>query len=248
MFITCLLVLWTEPLLGTEPGSHLFILSGQSNILGMDPKETFLPKLTDEFGQEKVIVVKHGGDGRPIRRWYRQWQPLQGNTPQGRGDIYDQLLVKVEQKTKGKRLATVTFVWMQGETDAMEHFGREYKTSLIGLVQQLVVDLGREDLNVVLGRISDHDLTTGKYPHWSMVRQAQVEAAEAEPYWRWVDTDQFNDGMAEDGRYLIDDLHYTPEGYRLLGCRFAEEAITLIKLRKQAWATTDEANEEVVTD
>lgn len=248
LLISFLLIIWAEPLLGDERESNLFILSGQSNILGMDPEETFLPKLIDEFGKENIIVVKHGGDGQPIRRWHKQWQPLQGNSPNrpnGRGDIYDQLLVKVEQKTKGKRPATVTFVWMQGETDAMENFGHEYKASLIGLVQQLAADLGREDINVVLGRISDHDLITGKYPHWPVVRQAQVEAAEAEPYWRWVDTDQFNDGIAEDGSLLVDDLHYTPEGYALLGSRFAEEAIALIKQRKQSLPATDGG---IVTD
>lgn len=231
-FIALLLVLCSvSPLLAGDSGHHLFILSGQSNMLGMDPRKTFVPTLVEEFGEERVIVVKHSGDGRPIRRWYKDWKPLHGNAPKASGDIYDRLLDKVRQKIRGKEIETVTFVWMQGETDAMEQFGKEYKASLVGLVEQLSSDLGREDVNVVLGRISDFDLTAGKYPHWRVVRRAQVEAAEANPYWRWVDTDLFNDGMGEEGQILVDDLHYTVEGYALLGHHFAREAIELIKLR-----------------
>lgn len=235
LLITLLLTICSvSPLLGSESGHHLFILSGQSNMLRMDPKETFIPTLEKEFGEERLIVVKHSGDGRPMRCWYKNWKPMRGNSPKAGGDIYDHLLEKVEQEIQGKEIETVTFVWMQGETDAMEQFGKEYKASLIGLVEQLSGDLGREDINVVLGRISDYDLTMGKYPHWLMVRRAQVEAAEANPYWRWVDTDLFNDGVNEEGQMLENDLHYTAEGYALLGNRFAQKAIDLIKLRTQS--------------
>lgn len=236
LFLTALLltIFSVSPLLGSESGSHLFILSGQSNMLRMDPRETFIPTLVEEFGEERVIVVKHSGDGRPIRYWYKKWKPLHGNSPKASGYIYDRLLDKVEHEIQGRELKTVTFVWMQGETDAMEQFGKEYKASLIGLVAQLSRDLGREDINVVLGRISDYEITTRKNPHWLVVRRAQVEAAEANPYWRWVDTDLFNDGVDEEGQILENDLHYTAEGYALLGDRFAQEAIDLIKLRSQS--------------
>ncbi len=246
LFITFLFsIVAVSSLLASESGKHLFILSGQSNMLGIDPTETFIPTLAEEFGEENVIVVKHGGDGQPIRRWYKKWKPLRGKTPMGKGDIYDLLLTKVKRQIRERQIETVTFVWMQGETDAMEQFGEEYKLSLSGLVQQLSEDLERQDINVVLGRISDYDIITAKYPHWLLVRRVQVEVAEANPYWRWVDTDRFNDGVSEDGRILMDDLHYTPEGYRLLGRRFAEEAIELINLRKKVSRTDIE---EVVTE
>ena len=52
-----------------EEGKHLFILSGQSNMAGMDPKLSFIPAVEEKFGKENVIVVKDAHGGRPIRDW-----------------------------------------------------------------------------------------------------------------------------------------------------------------------------------
>jgi hypothetical protein len=54
---------------------HLFILSGQSNMVGLKPEESFTPIIEDEYGKENVIVVKNAFGGQPIRRWYRDWKP-----------------------------------------------------------------------------------------------------------------------------------------------------------------------------
>ncbi|MCP4779160.1 MAG: hypothetical protein GY880_33510, partial [Planctomycetaceae bacterium] len=43
----------------------------------------------------------------------------------------------------------------------------------------------------------------------------------------WVDTDDLNDRKV-DGK-VIHDLHYHPEGYRILGERFAKKSIDLIQ-------------------
>jgi len=54
-----------------QEGAHLFILSGQSNMAGLQPAESFTPAVEKTFGKEKVIVVKSGQGGQPIRRWYK---------------------------------------------------------------------------------------------------------------------------------------------------------------------------------
>jgi hypothetical protein len=87
-------------------------------------------------------------------------------------------------------------------------------------------DLKLESINFVIGRISDFDMTDKKYPHWTMIRKAQVKVAEADPKGAWVDTDDLNNkkpGQKGGG------LHYTKAGYKILGQRFAEKAIELIK-------------------
>ena len=61
-----------------------------------------------------------------------------------------------------------------------------------------------------------------------MVREIQVEFANSEPRAGWVDTDDLNDGLSRTGQALSNDLHYSAEGYRVLGRRFAEKAIELI--------------------
>ena len=206
---------------GGEQGKHLFILSGQSNMVGLDPSTSFIPTVAAEFGQDNVIVVKDACSGQPIRRWYKKWKPAAGDKPEATGDLYDRLMTKVNAAIKDKRIETVTFVWMQGERDAREKHGDVYAASLKGLFDQLSEDLGRQDVNGVIGRLSDFGLNNEGFPHWAMVRQAQVEVAEADPRCDSVDTDDLNGkGNA---------LHYTKEGYHVLGKRFAEKSIEQIK-------------------
>ncbi len=212
----------------TEEGAHLFILSGQSNMAGLDPRISFTPAVQAAFGKASVIVVKDAHGGQPIRRWYKKWQPAKGDTPAANGDLYDRLMTKVNAAIEGTGISTVTFVWMQGERDAREKHGDVYAASLKGLLAQLSEDLGREDIHFVIGRLSDFDMDNRQYPHWTTVRDAQVEVAEADPHGTWVDTDDLNDGKNKKGGEIKNDLHYAVEGYRILGERFAREAIDLI--------------------
>jgi hypothetical protein len=152
---------------------------------------------------EVVIAVS----GQPIRRWYKQWKPAKNwkpakpgdEPPKATGDLYDRLMTKV------------------------------YAASLRGLIAQLQKDLGRSDLNVVIGRISDFDMGDTRFPHWTIVRKAQVEVAASSRRYAWVDTDDLNDGVDRKGRKITNGLHYSAEGYKLLGKRFAEKAAELIK-------------------
>jgi len=47
---------------------HLFVLSGQSNMVGMDPEVSFAPIVAREFGKDQVLVVKNAHSGQSIRR------------------------------------------------------------------------------------------------------------------------------------------------------------------------------------
>ena len=68
-----------------------------------------------------------------------------------------------------------------------------------------------------------------RYLHWTMVRKAQVNVAESNPRFAWVNTDDLNDGLNRGGKEIKKDLHYSAEGYKTLGKRFAESALKLIK-------------------
>jgi hypothetical protein len=206
---------------GTEQkGKHLFILSGQSNMAGLKPEISFTPAVEAKFGADNILVIKDAQSGQPIRRWYKKWKPTKGDAPPASGDLYDRLIAKVEAVTKDERIRTVTFVWMQGERDARESHGEVYAESFKGLVAQLTDDLGRKDINFVIGRISDFDMSNAKYPHWTKVRDAQVAVAEADPRGAWVDTDGLNGSK--------NGLHYTAKGYKELGKCIADTAIRLI--------------------
>ena len=117
---------------------------------------------------------------------------------------------------------------MQGERDAREELSEVYEESLIGLYEQLCEDLDRDDINFVIGRISDFDMNNERYPHWTMVRDIQVKVAESNPRFAWIDTDDLNDGVNRRGREIENDLHMSGEGYVIMGTRFAEKSIELI--------------------
>ncbi|MHC4994617.1 MAG: sialate O-acetylesterase [Planctomycetota bacterium] len=213
-------------------GKHLFILSGQSNMQGHRPDEAFTPAVQKEFGADNVIVVQHALGGQPIHRWYKKWKDPQGNPPADKkqiGDLYDALMVKVKEARGDSKIATVSFFWMQGERDAKMEWGPVYEKSLRGLINQLKRDLKREDVNVIIGRLSDFDLKNEKYPHWTIVRETQVKVAETTPRAVWVDTDDLNTGKARNGKDYVDDLHYAEKGYAEFGKRMAAASIKLIK-------------------
>jgi hypothetical protein len=204
--------------LASEKQTHLFMLSGQSNMKGLNPEISFAPAIEKTFGKENVIVVKSAQNGQPIRRWYKEWKPGKTAAP-GKpwtSDLYDTLIAAAQKGLGDRKPDTITFVWMQGETDAREGYGDVYAQSLIGLVNQIKKDMKCEKFYFVIGRLSDYK----KGGDWEVVRQAQVKAAEGDPCGAWVDTDDLNGSNNA--------LHYIPEGYKTLGERFAQEAIKLI--------------------
>jgi hypothetical protein len=134
---------------------------------------------------------------------------------------------KVKPAIKAQKLASVSFVWMQGERDAKMGWGNLYEEALLGLHTQLAKDLGlkAEDMGFVIGRLSDFDMENTRYQHWTKVRQAQVKVADSSQKFTWVDTDDLNDGKNRRGKDIKDDLHYSAEGYKTLGRRFAEASL-----------------------
>lgn len=209
-------------------GKHLFILSGQSNMVGMDLDVSFAPAVTKALGKDKVIVVKDAHGGQSIRSWaktnHENPAPTTGRVPKVRGELYDRLMEKVKVAIKDQSLKTVTFIWMQGESDLNNTAYDAYLKELLG---QLEVDLAFKKINIVIGRISDAGLDGGKRREGNLtIRRVQQEFAEGHPRGAWVDTDDLNN--KKDGDKVVNDLHYTKEGYGILGTRFAEKAIELI--------------------
>jgi hypothetical protein len=212
-----------------DAGAHLFILSGQSNLQGHRPEEAFTPAVTKALGKERVIVVQDAMGGQPILRWDKQWTSPSGEKPAKTGDLYERLMSKVKPAIEGRRLDSVTFLWMQGERDARMEWGEVYEASLKRLHTQLERDLKRDDVCFVIGRLSDFDMDNQRYPHWTRIREIQVGVADSDPSFAWVNTDDLNDGKNRRGKAIENDLHYSAEGYKTLGKRFAEKALKLIR-------------------
>jgi|GEM_PF-473638 len=211
-----------------KTGRHLFILSGQSNMAFFDQKKSFMPAVENAFGKENVTVVKNAVPGRPIANWYKLTKaPEKNKSADGKGELgplYEALMKEVKAATAGKTYDTVTFLWMQGESDA-GNGNSVYAESFNGLLAQLKADLGIESINFVIGRISDARMGN---PNWVKIREIQVKLAGDDPHGEWINTDDLNDRVDKDGK-PVNGMHYTKEGYKILGQRFAEKAIALIK-------------------
>lgn len=222
----------STPPAGDEPprtGKHLFILSGQSNMAGLKPELSFTPTVAEAFGESEVIVVKSAYSGASIRSWaktnHEDPPPTAGRVPKVRGHFYPSLINSALAAIEGQQIQTVTLVWMQGESDLNN---TAYAAYLDELYAQIQADLDFNDINFVIGRISDAGLDNPKRLAGRLnIRKVQAQYAEAHPRGAWIDTDDLNDRI-KDGEQ-IDDLHYTEEGYVELGRRFAVASIKLIK-------------------
>jgi hypothetical protein len=220
-----LLMLGVSSIQGSgAPKIRLFILSGQSNMAGLNPDLSFTPSVKKAFPDDEVIVVKSAQGGQPIRRWYRNWKaPADVRVKlrpgeKGNGDLYDVLMTKVQGAIAGKNIDTVTFVWMQGEADAKAGLAAVYEESLRGLIKQLRDDLKRPDMFFVIGRLSDYKNGDAG---WDAVRVSQEKVGREESLGAWVDTDDLNGPNNK--------LHYTGQGYVELGNRLAAKAIELAR-------------------
>tara|TARA_R110002167_G_scaffold73016_6_gene204869 strand:- start:2916 stop:3668 length:753 start_codon:yes stop_codon:yes gene_type:complete len=211
-----------------QQSKHLFILSGQSNMHRLNLKESFIPAIDSEFTKGNSIFVKDATGGRSIKRWYRNWEAPTGEQQNIQVDLYDSLMAKVNPVINNEKIKTVTFIWMQGERDANSGYGKVYEKSLIGLYKQLSNDLERTDINFVIGRLSDFDMSNERYIHWTMIRDIQVKVAASNPHFDWINTDDLNDGVNSEGQQIQNDLHMSVLGYEIMGKRFAEKSIGLI--------------------
>ena len=161
--------------------------------------------------------------------------PEIGTGPQEqRFPLYYQTILAKYQKLlkKHPEPTSVTFCWMQGERDAKEKVDAAYADALKQLIANLRRDLKQPNLNVVIGRISDYG-DSGS-PNWEAVRKAQVDVANGYPQGSWVDCDDLNDGINRKGKEIKNDLHYSREGYKILGARFARQAKALVDGKKPA--------------
>lgn len=217
-----LLTLLSSRVDAADEGKHLFLLSGQSNMKRFQHKQFFIPAVHAEYGAENVIVIKNAEGGQPISMWYNGWTSAKGEKPKDTGRLYDTLIEQIKEQTDGVGIKSVTLIWMQGEADAKGGHVDAYAKSFRGLLKQLETDLGRNDINVIIGRLSDYGVKKRPSAEWKKLRKVQMSLADENPRAVWIDTDDLNGEK--------DELHYVrPDGYRKLGERYVEAAGMLIE-------------------
>lgn len=215
-----------EKNLAENKSGHLFILSGQSNMTG-GLETGFTEVITKALGKDQVKIVRSMKSGRGIRFWVKDYDmpeghELHGKLTGGNGEEYPKLLQAIKDAGDARTFKTVTFVWMQGESDAGRDLAAAYEKSFKTLCNQLKTDLGLEKMHFVIGRISDFGLHGESKEGWKRMRELQVHIAESDPLGAWIDTDDLNGG---DEKTPQGELHYPPEQCPKLGERFGKKAL-----------------------
>ena len=211
-------------------------------MAGMDPETGFMTEAKKLFKDEKVVYIKVAKGGQPICRWLEEWQDIAKKNgleenhikrihKGGKVEFYQPILDQYkEMLKKHPKFESVTFCWMQGERDANGGAHAAYKDALKQLISNLRRDLKHPDMNVVIGRIGDYALDRESCV---TVRKVQSEIANEDPHGAWVDVDDLNDRMVKGEMQSV--VHYNrPEGYVVLGERFARQGYALIKGKKPA--------------
>jgi hypothetical protein len=206
---------------------HLFILSGQSNMTAGLTKG-FTDKVENAFGKENVTVAMSMKSGRGLRYWCSDYRYSNNQKPSEQeqadnGSLYQPLIDAVKAAAGDKSFDTITFIWMQGESDALKGRADVYAENFLKLLDRLKTDLKRETLPFVMGRISDHDM---KNPNWTSMRDVQVKLAESHPDGAWIDTDDLNGGEAG---LPGGEMHYPKTESVTLGARFATKVIGMTR-------------------
>ena len=238
--ITLLTLLLTASVVtAVDKPVHLFILSGQSNMARMNPNAGFMPEAGKLFKDEEVVYIKISKGSQPICRWLEEWQDIAKENGLDERHIqrihrgwkvalYQPILDKYQEMLKKHpRLTSVTFCWMQGESDAQARAQAAYKDALKLLITKLRRDLKRPDMNIVIGRISDYAIDNPE-SGCVAIRNIQREIVDEDARGAWVDVDDLND--IEVNGEMKTDIHYKrPKGYIILGQRFARQGYALIK-------------------
>ncbi|MDD7985279.1 sialate O-acetylesterase [Lentisphaera marina] len=238
-----------------EQAKHLIILSGQSNMNGkVRESDIIKPMVEKEFGQGSVIAVRHAAAGSSIAYWLEKTIDAYGNEITSPGTVYPKLMSSVKAAIKDKEITSVTFIWMQGESDVLLNPKPDwkkdksmpaeiYQKNFFRLLDRIKADLKLKDINVVIGRLSDYHMhekmqqNKVKSDAWIAIRDLQVKIAETLPHGAWVNTDDLNDGLQtrrvkNKGTEIIEvsnDLHYTDKGYKEFSKRLAKASQKLIR-------------------
>jgi hypothetical protein len=195
---------------------------------------TFARRLQELDPEGSIALIKYSRGGTSIAieaaGEFGCWDP---DFSAGNGvNQYDHFLATVRRAMSGRdldgdgerdRLIPSGIVWMQGESDAFhsESIAQHYESNLKRLMDLIRAALRRDDLPVVVGRISDSGVDEdGKvWNHGEMVRAAQAEFVRKDSSALLVTT--------TDTYAYSDSWHYDGPGYVDLGRKFAEAMFEL---------------------
>lgn len=198
-----------------EPQDNVSIYSGSAwqtlaPCLGASsaefgPEVTFSHDIAAAFPNESVGLIKYAVGATSL---WEDWKA--GASVATSGPQYQGLLQAVQSAIAalgpGETPEIAGFVWMQGESDAIEGHGTQYSANLTNFIQRLRTDLGLPDLEFAIGQIHHN------WPGDALdVMQAQEAVCAVDPLAHLVYTDDLSTYSR----------HFDAAGQMALGSRFA---------------------------
>lgn len=197
---------------------------------------SFAKKLQELYPNEKIALIKYARGGssldslaaREFGSWEMDYRGTNGINQ------FDHFLVTIREALKNKDidengiediLIPCGIIWMQGESDGVisEEIALGYYSNLKRLMDLIRASLHKDDLPVVIGKISDSgNAEDGKvWKYGELVQYAQE---------KYVRTDR-KAAIVRDTKYYkySDPWHYDSAGYIDLGEKFAEAVYQLNK-------------------
>jgi hypothetical protein len=175
-----------------------------------------------QVGWRNVAIIKvYGNFARDVNRW--PWGP--------RGAFYESWTKFTdarlsELKAQDYRYRVRAFVWHQGIDDAIHgRLAASYQENLVRLIKELRRRYGDERTPFLLARSVNSSIArqmtgSGEGDPMAVVRRAQIAVGASDPYTGWIDVDDLPN---------VKQHHFTAEGQLVIGTRFAERFIALLK-------------------
>lgn len=214
-----------------QPGHGMgFIVEGTQNKLSdrFGIELSFAHKIQHLYPNERIAIIKYSRGGTSIDSLaagrFGSWEP----DYQGSNGInqYDHFLKTVRLAMKQKdidgdgiedELIPSGILWMQGESDGVftEEIAVKYYDNLKRLMDLIRATLRKDDLPVIIGKISDsNNDTDGKvWDYGELVQYAQEKYARNDPHAAIVRSTKHYQ--------YSDKWHYDSKGFIDLGVQFA---------------------------
>lgn len=212
-----------------------FSSDGKSNTHSdrFGPELSFAKKIKELYPNDKIAIIKYARSGSSIdstaARHFGSWEPdYIGKTGINQYDHFLTTLANaldindIDKNGKIDKLIPSGIIWMQGESDARdEAVARRYFSNLKRLMDLMRAALLKDDLPIVLGKISDSgNNEEGKiWQYGELVQFAQEKLARTDHHTALVRSTRFYN--------YSDRFHYDSKGYIDLGEKFAQAIFLL---------------------
>ena len=177
-------------------------------VVGVGPGSQFGREMAEAYPQATIALVPCAVGGTPLSRWQKG------------ADLYEAAVVRAKAAMKDGTLKGA--IWHQGEGDSSIELGSTYAKRLDQMIADLRADLGVPNLPFVVGELAKS--AKGKEPGG---KELVVTALRELP--KRVPNTGFASSEGCPPKSERDQTHFSSEGARELGRRYAKELQRLLR-------------------